>query len=127
MNKAEVSSAGFVAARRSPRRLIASIQGMPKVGKTSFALSAPKPIGYIGIEAYGEEGVVDKYIPTDKDVSDDIFVAPIRMDSPTYPARELFSETKDGEKDFQEAVTLAVQSVATPALDRFYSAYYASL
>src|SRR3990167_1875053 len=75
---------GFMPARRSPRRLIANIQGMPKTGKTALALTAQKPIGYIGIEIGGEEGLIDKYIPSGKDSTSDIFVAPIRMDSPQY-------------------------------------------
>lgn len=114
-------------ARRSPRRLIANIQGMPKVGKTSLALTAPKPVGYIALEVGGEEGVIDKYIPDGKDSSDDLMIAPIRMDSPQVYGREQFADTKDGEKDYQESVSAAVQAVAIPALEKFYDAYYYSL
>lgn len=41
-------------------RLIASISGLEKQGKTSFALSAPGPIIYFNLDK-GEEGVIDKY------------------------------------------------------------------
>ncbi len=122
-----IAAAGFVQAKRSPRRMIANIQGLPKVGKTSLALSAPKPIGYIGVEVGGEEGVIDKFIPAGSDKSDSIFVAPIIVEPVVYPPRENFAGTKEGEKEYQEAVSEAVQTVAGPALDKFYEAYYYSL
>lgn len=41
-------------------RLIASVSGLEKQGKTSFALSAPGPIMYFNFD-FGQEGVIDKY------------------------------------------------------------------
>ena len=41
-------------------RLIASISGMEKAGKSSFALSAPGPIIYFNLD-YGLEGVLGRY------------------------------------------------------------------
>ena len=46
--------------RERPRRLVASVDGMPKTGKTHFALTAPEPIFFINIDI-GTEGVVDKF------------------------------------------------------------------
>jgi len=43
-----------------PRRLIASVSGKEKVGKTHFALTAPDPIFLISLDI-GTEGVVDKF------------------------------------------------------------------
>lgn len=43
-----------------PYRLVASVNGMPKTGKTHFALTAPDPIFFINIDI-GTEGVVDKF------------------------------------------------------------------
>lgn len=41
-------------------RLVASVSGLEKQGKTSFALSAPGPIMYFNLD-YGIEGVIHKY------------------------------------------------------------------
>lgn len=127
MNKVEISKAGFAAVRRSPRRVIANIQGMQKSGKTRLALTARKPIGYIAVEIGGDEGVVDQFIPTGVESFDGIQIAKIRMDSPIYPNREDFKGGKDGDKEFDSAVSEAVQTASVPAIDAFYEAYYTSL
>jgi hypothetical protein len=46
--------------RERPRRLVASVSGKEKVGKTHFALTAPDPIFLISVDI-GTEGVVDKF------------------------------------------------------------------
>ncbi len=125
--KADMKSAGFTAVRRSPKRLIASVQGLQKSGKTRLALTSKKPLGYIAVEIGGEEGVVDQFIPPDVESFDGIQIVKIRMDDPVYPNREDFKADKAGEKDYNEAVSEAVQNAAAPALDAFYAAYYASL
>jgi len=43
-----------------PYRLVASVNGLPKTGKTHFALTAPDPIFFVNIDI-GTEGVVDKF------------------------------------------------------------------
>lgn len=43
-----------------PRRLIVSVNGKTKTGKTHFALTAPDPIFFINIDI-GTEGVLDKF------------------------------------------------------------------
>jgi len=43
-----------------PRRLIVSVSGKPKTGKTHFALTAPDPIFFINVDI-GTEGVLDKF------------------------------------------------------------------
>jgi hypothetical protein len=45
---------------QSYRRLIASVSGKPKTGKTHFSLTAPPPIFFINIDI-GTEGVVSKF------------------------------------------------------------------
>ncbi len=53
---------GFVAAKKAKvKRLVISIEGQEKDGKTTFALSAPGPIALIDMDT-GLEGVVDKVI-----------------------------------------------------------------
>src|ERR1043165_138965 len=96
MGKAEMEAAGFAAVRRSPCRLIASVQGPVKCGKTRLALTAKKPCGYISIEIGGDEGVVDQFIPEGQDEYEGIQRVQIRMQDPAYPAREDFSAGKDG-------------------------------
>lgn len=127
MNSNEVTMAGFSAVKRSPRRLIASIQGPVKAGKTRLALTAKKPIGLISIEIGGDEGVVDQFIPKGSDSFDGIQIAQIRMENPDYPDRNSYGTSKDGERDYNDAVSSAVSAVAASAMDRFYAAYYASL
>ena len=128
MNRSEISAAGFSAITRSPRRLIASIQSIKKSeGKTRLAFTAKKPIGYISVEIGGEEGVADSFIPKGQDSFDGIQIAKIRMDTPVYPNPADFGTTKDEIKKYDEAVNAAVQACAQPAMDAFYTAYYASL
>lgn len=43
-----------------PYRLIASVNGLPKTGKTHYALTAPGPIFFVNVDI-GTEGVVDKF------------------------------------------------------------------
>lgn len=47
-------------------RMVLSVSGLEKQGKTSFALSAPGPIIYFNFD-YGQEGVIHKYSST-KDI-----------------------------------------------------------
>lgn len=43
-----------------PRRLICSVEGHPRTGKTHFALGGPEPILYIGMDS-GGEGLLQKF------------------------------------------------------------------
>lgn len=43
-----------------PYRLIASVNGRPKTGKTHFGLTAPEPLFFVNIDI-GTEGVLDKF------------------------------------------------------------------
>lgn len=121
MNKAEVSAAGFMPITRSPKRIIANIQGMSKSGKTRLALTAKKPIGYIAVEIGGDEGVVDQFIPDGAESSEDIHRVLIRIPDITYP-----TDITDAKK-YDEAVVAEVQRTASEALEKFYNAYYASI
>lgn len=60
---AKMKKAGFTAAkdRHSAPRLIMSVAGLEKQGKTHFALTAPGPIAMFSTDI-GEEGVVEKFI-----------------------------------------------------------------
>jgi hypothetical protein len=124
----ELMDAGFEPIKRSPKRLIANIQSIKKsVGKTRLTLTAKKPIGYISVEIGGEEGVVDGFIKSGQESSDEILITRVRMEDPIYPDRSTFPNTKEGERKYEDEVGVAVQTVAGPAMDQFYAAYYASL
>ena len=129
MNRVEVKKAGFEAISRSQRRLICNLQSTKKsVGKTRFAFTAPKPIGYISVEIGGEEGAADEFIPAGAESFDGIQIARIHMGTPEYPDPANFNTgTKEGAKDYDAAVSAAVQNVAEPAYAAFYAAYEASL
>lgn len=63
-----LKQAGFTpmtAARK--KRLILSIEGHEKTGKTHFAMTAPGPIAYFGLDI-GDEGVVDKFLEEGKTI-----------------------------------------------------------
>lgn len=62
MNKTRLKKLGFVDAKDKKvlPRLIISISGMEKCGKTHFSLTAPGPIAVFSCDI-GEEGVVDKF------------------------------------------------------------------
>lgn len=122
-----MAKAGFEPIRRSPKRLIASVQGSIKSGKTRFGLTGPKPIGYIAVEIGGDEGVADQFIEEGMEENDQIQRVRIRMADPVYPIREEYPGGKDGDKRYDEAVAAAVQLPADEALNKFYAAYYASL
>lgn len=49
-----------------PRRLIANVNGLPKTGKTHFALTGKKPIVYFNLDN-GDEGVIQQFLP-DKEI-----------------------------------------------------------
>lgn len=63
----KLKSKGFISAkdRLLQPRIIASISGLEKQGKTHFALTAPGPIAMFSTDI-GEEGVIDKF--TNKEV-----------------------------------------------------------
>ena len=124
-----MAEAGFAAITRSHKRLICNIQSIRKsAGKTRLALTARKPIGYISVEIGGEEGVADSFIPEGANSFDGIQIARVRMEDPQYPDPTKFdTSTKPGQREYDDAIAAAVQTVAQPAMDAFYAAYYASL
>jgi hypothetical protein len=97
------------------------------VGKTRFAFTAPKPIGYISVEIGSEEGPADAFIPAGADECGDIQIVRIRMDEPAYPDPALYENSKKGKQEYDSALSEAVQAAAQPAWDQFYRAYYASI
>lgn len=50
-----------------PKRLIASVSGLEKTGKTHLALSAPEPVYYLNFDL-GLEGVLEKFLRDGRDI-----------------------------------------------------------
>ena len=48
----------------SPRRIVSSVDGLQKCGKTNFALTAPRPLGFLDLDN-GLEGVANKHDMSD--------------------------------------------------------------
>ena len=64
----ELLKAGFKPKKASTqRRLIVQVEGHEKTGKTHFALTAPGPIAYFGLDL-GDEGVVEKFLAQGKEI-----------------------------------------------------------
>lgn len=96
---------GFTPAPKTPqhRRLIASIEGAPKTGKTHWALDTPGPIAVFCFDK-GLEGVVEKFAQTDIVVREFDFMPPIQ-----------------GEKED------TIKAEASKLLDAFTTAYHKAL
>jgi hypothetical protein len=74
-----------------PRRIIASISGHEKSGKTHFTLTAPDPIFYFDMDN-GAEGVIHKF----KSLGKKIYTYPVSLSKTTSQAKH--KETWDGVK-----------------------------
>jgi len=73
--QAAIEAIGFVPAPSEiPKRLIASIEGLEKSGKTHFAMTAPEPIMFFSMDI-GTEGVVEKF----KKAGKEIYIYEIRI------------------------------------------------
>jgi hypothetical protein len=73
----ELKKDGFVEAdsKIQRRRIICSVEGQEKEGKTHWAFTAPAPIAYINIDT-GGEGVVEKFKAAGKEILE------MKIDSP---------------------------------------------
>jgi hypothetical protein len=74
-------------------RLIMSLCGLEKTGKTHLALSAPGPISYLSLD-FGDEGVIEKFVPNKK-----IYKAEFKI-----PAARGKGKDREGMKDQAEEI-----------------------
>ena len=82
---------GFTKADNSyNRRLIVSVEGPEKKGKTHFALTAPGPIALLNLDI-GDEGVVDKFV-AQKEIYKNDYMAKRKMEQADY--QELWERLK---------------------------------
>jgi hypothetical protein len=64
----ELLKAGFKPKKAEvQKRLIIQVEGHEKTGKTHFALTAPGPIAYFGLDL-GDEGVIEKFLAQGKEI-----------------------------------------------------------
>lgn len=70
------------------KRVILAIDGADKEGKTHFALTAPKPMGYISLD-FGTDGVIQKF------ADDEIWLAEFRVN--IQALKELKAQDAAGE------------------------------
>lgn len=77
---AELKALGFDdEAKEIPKRLIGSVSGHEKTGKTHFALTAPPPILFFNVDI-GTEGVVEKFqLGTKEIAAKQVFVYDVRF------------------------------------------------
>lgn len=86
------------------RRLIVSVQGMPKQGKTHFSCTAPGPIAFLNFDM-GDEGVVDAKFP-----EKDIHIADYRVAFP-YEQPKADAAYKQFVNDYKAALGSDMRSV----------------
>lgn len=70
------------------KRVVLALDGADKEGKTHFALTAPKPMGYISLD-FGTDGVIQKF------ADDDIWLAEFRVN--IRALKELKTQDASGE------------------------------
>lgn len=101
---------GFKRVNSVPKpRLIVSVEGLDKVGKTAFALSAPGPIAYLETDM-GTEGVIEKF------QADKVILSPA-----AYESRfEGGAAKNDAEKEFnrfEKEFRLALANTRSVVID----------
>lgn len=88
-----------------PKRLICSLDGDPKTGKTHFAHTAPEPIFYFTFDRGGREGVANQF--PDKAIYEYVIQLP-RYD-PQTPAAQLRADFAPLWEDFKVKLALSWQ------------------
>jgi hypothetical protein len=96
----ELLKAGFKPKKADPqKRLIIQVEGHEKTGKTHFALTAPGPIAYFGLDI-GDEGVIEKFLAQGKEIitPDDSVRVPnvveMHVDGPKMDAAPAWEQMK---------------------------------
>ena len=89
------------------KRLIVSVQGQEKSGKTHFSLTAPGPIAYFGMDI-GEEGVVDKFLDSGKE----IYSADAQIKVPNTIVMTKGGPTLDAEKAWEKMKVALVTALS---------------
>lgn len=126
----DLTDTGFLPATKSTKdRLIISIDGLEKQGKTHWGLTSPGPLGILNMDI-GHEGVVDKFLK-----NQNIFISNIKIpsaiegntDQITRSAIEIWEQFK---KDYYwglENLKSLVVDTATEAWELLRLAYFGKL
>lgn len=96
---------GFNPPQPTRKRLILSVDGMEKQGKTHFALTAPGPTAVLNIDV-GLEGVVGKF----QDAGKDILVCNIEVPDQLGKREQVKTDATVAINRFDEAFTRALES-----------------
>jgi hypothetical protein len=101
----------------APQRIIASIEGTDKTGKSHLALTSPRPIMYIDLDV-GTEGVIHKF------QGEDLMVYQVEQPERLGSSQELMSRFGEIWATIQEKVNEALAiNEGTLIIDTFTEAY----
>jgi len=101
----------------APARIIASIEGTDKTGKTHLALTAPRPIMYIDLDV-GTEGVIHKF------QGDDLMVYQVKQPERLGSSQELMGRYGEIWTTVQDKINEALEvGEGTLIIDTFTEAY----
>lgn len=101
----------------APARIIASIEGTDKTGKTHLALTAPRPIMYIDLDV-GTEGVIHKF------QGEDLMVYQVQQPERLGSSQELMGRYGEIWATVQDKISEALaMNEGTLIIDTFTEAY----
>ena len=107
---------GWTKAAVVPRRLVCSIEGLDKTGKSHLAMSAPGPIVYVDLDV-GTEGVIQK-------CQQDYLIYKVEQPKRLGSSSELMDKFKDVWSDVQTQVASALKlGEGTLVIDTFTEVY----
>ena len=111
-----LEQAGWTKATAVPRRLVCSIEGLDKTGKSHLAMSAPGPIVYVDLDV-GTEGVIQK-------CQQDYLIYKVEQPKRLGSSSELMDKFKDVWSDVQTQVASALSiGSGTLVIDTFTEVY----
>jgi len=111
-----LEQAGWTKAAAVPRRLVCSIEGLDKTGKSHLAMSAPGPIVYVDLDV-GTEGVIQK-------CQQDYLIYKVEQPKRLGSSSELMDKFKDVWSDVQTQVASALSiGSGTLVIDTFTEVY----
>ena len=111
-----LEQAGWTKAAAVPRRLVCSIEGLDKTGKSHLAMSAPGPIVYVDLDV-GTEGVIQK-------CQQDYLIYKVEQPKRLGSSGELMDKFKDVWNDIQTQVASALSiGSGTLVIDTFTELY----
>lgn len=93
-------------------RLIMSLAGSEKTGKTHFSLTAPAPISYLSLD-FGDQGVIEKFHKLKKIYKKEFKIPSARMKDKS----KMMEEAVDTWEDFKESYLFSLKTARTIIVD----------